>query len=104
MLSINTILLALITTCAAAVGILFALPNNLNKTYKVVSLSASGLLVIMTIYLCGTFEQTTTFFQYLAIFPWLSEMNIYASFGVDGVSLIFLGLTTVLFPFCILAS
>ena len=69
MLTINTMLLALIATCATTVGILFVLPNNLNKTYKVVSLSASGLLVTMTIYLCSAFEQTTTFFQFLAIFP-----------------------------------
>lgn len=42
--------------------------------------------------------------QFLEIYPTLLSKNLQISFGVDGLSLFFLLLTTLLFPLCILAG
>lgn len=65
----NNILLILIAICVSAIGVLLALPNNLNKSYKMVGLTTSGMLLTLTVYLCCLFDHHTTEFQFVTIFP-----------------------------------
>jgi len=54
--------------------------------------------------MCAAFNPSETKFQFLVIIPWLREISLNISFGVDGTSLLFVILTAGLFPFCVIAS
>lgn len=50
------------------------------------------------------FNNATAAFQFLSTVSWLSFFNIILSFGVDGISLFFILLTTFLVPLCLVFS
>lgn len=86
------------------VGILALMPEKLNKTYKIFTLVTSNLLFLLSLFMWLNFNKNTLQFQFVTASSWLSEFNIHLIFGVDGISLFFLVLTTLIFPFTILAS
>lgn len=99
------ILLALFGVCGFGVALLYCLPQNLNKTYQVIGLTFVFIIA------CGgcslyNVEIGGFAFQFLQISstPWLSYLKLNVSFGLDGISFLFLVLTIIIFPFCILAS
>lgn len=65
-------------------------------------LIVSILTFIESIRLWINFDYLTTDFQYLTKFSWNEDIVIL--FGLDGISLIYVVLTTMLIPICILAS
>jgi NADH-quinone oxidoreductase subunit M len=58
----------------------------------------------VSIFLWFDFDKTTAEFQYVEKVDWLPQFNISYHMGVDGISLLFVLLTTLLTPICILAS
>jgi len=66
------------------------------------ALIISILTFLESVRLWINFDYITTDFQYLTKFSWNDDISIL--FGVDGISLIFIVLTTFLIPICILAS
>lgn len=90
--------------------ILLIMPFNTNKEKvrgKLVGLGVSMLTLLESLRLWMMFDNTTSAFQYTISFKWLvSGSGAYSSilFGVDGISLFYIILTTFLIPICLLAS
>lgn len=94
---------ALFKACVLGLIYLILLPANLKKMYQAGGLLITFIAVALGLGLYGKFSADTFQFQFLTVNPWLQELNIELGFGLDGISLVFLVLTAVIFPFCILA-
>lgn len=97
-------LTTLFSACVAGIGFLYALPKNLKKTYSVGGLLIAFIALALGVMLWGQFSLDAIKYQFLSANPWLTEVNIDLTFGLDGIGLIFLALTVVIFPFCLLAT
>ncbi len=80
------------------------LPRKLIIVIKIFSLSSSFLVLSLILYIWICFDEIYTGFQFIWWSIWFQNLNLIFIFGVDGVSIYFILLTAVLFPFCILSS
>ncbi|OEJ68033.1 NADH-quinone oxidoreductase subunit M [Magnetovibrio blakemorei] len=74
--------------------------NNARKT----ALWASTITFILSLWLWFKFDNSTADFQFVENVDWIPTFNISYHLGIDGISVLFVLLTTVLTPVCILAS
>ena len=87
----------------AAIFILFIDSKNLEHMKKV-ALGASMFTFVLSLGLWVLFDRSTAVFQFREYWQWLDQVNINFNLGVDGISLFFVILTTMLIPLCLLAS
>ncbi|MBF0146891.1 MAG: NADH-quinone oxidoreductase subunit M [Magnetococcales bacterium] len=101
MLSLVTFL-PLLGALAIAIGV----RNNAHKA----NMARYGALIVsmatffLSLVLLHRFDVASSAFQFLEEVPWLPAFGIHYRMGVDGISLPFVLLTTLLTPICILAS
>ena len=88
------------------IGIFFLVlaPRNNLKLLKLISLNFSSLPFIGSLLVWAYFKKSFCQFQFVTKLEWLDFLNINLILGVDGISLFFLLLTTLLIPICILLS
>ena len=93
-------------TVLPLIGILLLLlvPSKNFKMLKLIALNFSSLPLIGSLVLWFFFKDFLGQFQFVTKLYWLSSFNINVSLGIDGISLFFLILTTLLIPICILLS
>jgi proton-translocating NADH-quinone oxidoreductase chain M len=96
---LNIILLPLI----GAIIILFTRDTNV-KLIKNVALVFSMASFVLSTFLWVLFDRSTAKFQFVEEFLWIPSSNTNFFIGVDGISLFFVILTTLLVPLCLLAS
>ena len=84
--------------------ILFFISSFNLKLIKQVSLFGSILTFFFSLFLWLGFDHFNTSFQFTCYINWFSFYNINYSLGIDGISLLFIILTTFLIPLCILMS
>lgn len=99
-----TPLVLLFIICFVGVAFLYSLPNNLKKTYQIGGLWIVFIAIFVGCNIFNSFSLDVLHFQFLSEKPWLPEMKIDLNFGLDGISFVFLILTVLIFPFCVLAS
>lgn len=80
-------------------GILF----STNKAREI-ALFTTLLTWIESIRVWLSLEMGTPEFQHIIELNWIESFNLHLQFGIDGISIMFVLLTTLLFPICILAS
>ena len=80
------------------------IPAREKTLLKFVALNAAFLSFLGSLLLWGAFDKSTGFFQFVSQFSWFPILNLNFSLGIDGISLFFLLLTTLLIPLCILIS
>ncbi len=68
------------------------------------ALWASGLTFVVSLALWFGFDRGDPGFQFVEKAAWIPSLNIAYHMGVDGISMPFVLLTTVLMPICVLAS
>jgi proton-translocating NADH-quinone oxidoreductase chain M len=68
------------------------------------SLFYSGVIFLLSLFLWINFDLLSPSFQYVVTFNWIPFYNYTVVFGVDGLSLFFILLTTLLIFLCILGS
>ena len=73
-----------------------------NNTVKYVALFTSSVNFFLSIYLWALFDQTTSEFQFVEDRVWIENFINY-KVGVDGISILFILLTTFITPLCILS-
>ena len=83
---------------------LIFLPSREEKLLKIVALNSACLSFLGSLLLWGFFQKSTGCFQFVTKLFWLYNINLNFTMGVDGISLVFLLLTTFLIPLCILTS
>nr|BBB45790.1 NADH dehydrogenase subunit 4 [Heterosigma akashiwo] len=79
-------------------------PSRYERGLKIFALNLSFFVFFCSLFLWIWFDQSTAKFQFVTSFPWFSSLNINCTFGVDGISLFLVLLTTLLFPLCLLGS
>jgi proton-translocating NADH-quinone oxidoreductase chain M len=80
------------------------IPAKNEKQLKIVALNASFLSLIGSLILWGFFQKSVGSFQFVTKIFWFPVFNINFILGIDGISIFFLLLTTLLIPLCILTS
>ena len=74
------------------------------KLMKVIALHFSSLPFLIFLIIWGGFDKSIGTFQLVTKVLWIPILNLNITLGVDGISLFFLLLTTLLIPICILIS
>ena len=89
-----------------AVGALFLFFTRSNKenniTVKYVALFTSLVNFFLSIYLWILFDQSTSEFQFVEDRVWIKDLINY-KVGIDGISILFIILTTFITPLCIIS-
>jgi len=80
------------------------IPKNNTSFIKNFALFISLSVFLYSLLLWINFDYSCAKFQFSTNFVWISCSNINFSFGLDGISLFFILLTTFIFPLCILSS
>jgi len=80
------------------------LNKNSIKQIQYFSLFFSFLTFIISLFLWIFFDNSTSIFQFTEVLTWLPHKNINCFIGIDGISLFFILLITLLTPICILSS
>jgi NADH-quinone oxidoreductase subunit M len=69
-----------------------------------VALWTSLINFMMSLFIWVNFDTSTADFQFVEYAVWMPDFNINYKMGIDGISMLFVLLTTLLTPICILAS
>lgn len=69
-----------------------------------VVLAAAVLSLVLSLWVVMLFDPSNSGFQLIERYLWIPSLNVHFSFGIDGISVLFLPLTTLLFIAVILAS
>jgi NADH-quinone oxidoreductase subunit M len=93
-----TLIVVLPLVGAAAVAVT---PREDEDIVKTITLLASGVTGLLTLYLLGVFDRDEPGFQFVSEHSWVSAFGISWKLGVDGISLFLLVLTGIIFPIAI---
>ena len=110
---INTLLLLLIISPLVAIVSVY-LPNlypslkerdlSNNSFYWSIALISSSFIFFLSSVIWLSYNHHTVYFQGLQVFEWDTFGGISLVFGIDGISILLVQLTTFLIPICFLAS
>ena len=84
--------------------LIILIPRNNLFLIRNIALNFSLITFLFSVLLWIGFDSFISKFQFITKIQWLSSLNINFILGVDGVSLLFVVLTTLIFPICILSS
>ena len=84
--------------------LLMFIPSNNFKLLKVIALNFSSLPFLGSLLVWAYFKKSIAQFQFVTKVYWLPILNLNVTLGIDGISLFFLLLTTMLIPVCLLLS
>ncbi len=79
-------------------------PEVVANNARSVALFVSSAVFLLSLILWFGFDRTTADFQFVEKLAWMDDFGISYHMGVDGISVLFVLLTTLLTPICILAS
>ena len=89
-------------------SLVILLINKNDKSYerkvKEIGLWVSIINFLLSLILLYSFDKTESQFQFIENFKLINDLGIYYYLGIDGISLSFILLTTLLIPICIITS
>jgi NADH-quinone oxidoreductase subunit M len=98
------ILSTLIFLPVAGAVLVLLIHRSKESLIKGVSLSVSVLTFLLSLLLFTNFDKTTHLMQFAENHPWIPAWNINYSLGLDGISVLFVLLSTMITILCILIS
>jgi len=107
MFGFEHLLSVLIFLPLAGAGFILMIPGDDEiavRNARRTALFASSFTFVMSLFLWFGFDGSTADFQFVEKADWIPTYNITYHLGVDGISMLFVMLTTLLTPICILAS
>ena len=104
MLSIKNLLVCILILPLIGVLFLSVIPSSNLVLLRAVALNISCLTFIFSLFLWVFFNKSVGTFQFVSKFLWIPILNLNFVLGVDGISLFFILLTTLLIPLCLLIS
>ena len=104
MLSIQNLLVYILMFPIIGILLLLLTPTRETRLLKFIALNSACFSFIGSLILWGGFSKSIGFFQFLVKLTWFPLLTLNFTLGVDGISLFFILLTTLLIPLCILAS
>lgn len=99
----NLLISILILPVLGSVLLIFT-PSKNSKLLKITALHFSSLPFLGSLLVWAFFKKSIAQFQLVTQICWIPLLNLNVSLGIDGISLFFLLLTTMLIPICILLS
>lgn len=97
-------LLILLSLPLITAVVIWLLPNYAYDLSKNIAITMSIIIFIFSMKLLFEFDNSEISFQFIQHFEWLSNWNIYFTYGIDGISIFFVILTAFLIPICIISS
>lgn len=68
------------------------------------ALAVTTVTAILSLFLLAGFDIASADYQFREVYAWIPQLNIHYNLGVDGISILLVLLTTLIMPFCVLAS
>lgn len=99
----NLLIYTLLFPIFGIVLLLFT-PAKKLKLMKLIALTSASLSFTTSLLVWGFFQNSVGSFQFVVKLFWFPNFNINFILGIDGISLFFLLLTTLLIPLCLLTS
>ncbi|WP_158045685.1 NADH-quinone oxidoreductase subunit M [Skermanella pratensis] len=98
-----------LTTFLPLVGAAFILlirgePDVVARNARNVALWTSLITFVLSVFIWLNFDSSSAAFQMVERVEWIPAFNVYYHMGVDGISVLFVLLSTFLTPLCILSS
>nr|YP_009511882.1 NADH dehydrogenase subunit 4 [Hydropuntia rangiferina]AXI97759.1 NADH dehydrogenase subunit 4 [Hydropuntia rangiferina]UAD89785.1 NADH dehydrogenase subunit 4 [Hydropuntia rangiferina] len=100
---LNPLILVSITPLLGII-ILSIIPSINIYLCRLIALNIACLTFLFSLMLWIQFDNTTSLFQFNNTYSWIQSINLYYTIGIDGISLFFILLTTLLTICCILVS
>jgi proton-translocating NADH-quinone oxidoreductase chain M len=100
----SNILIILLSLPLLSIILLLFIPTSNKFLLKTTALTASCLIFVISLFLWVWFDSSTGLFQFVNKLYWIPFFNINLTLGIDGISLFFILLTTLLTFLCILIS
>lgn len=100
---LSSILISVLVTPLIGSLIIAILPRR-DELARQLGLYTSLVTLILSIFLWIGFDKSTSQFQFVSHFAWIPQWNIDFYIGIDGISLFFILLTTLLTPICLLTG
>lgn len=97
------LLLTLLIPLATS-AVMMLLPASRHQAHRSLALFGSLASLIASFVLWFNFDHATPVFQFLSEATWISSLDIGFRFGIDGMSLLMIMLTTVIMPIAIVSS
>jgi NADH-quinone oxidoreductase subunit M len=104
MFKLNNLLLYILLFPIFGILTLLLIPAKEEKMLKLTALNFSIFSFIGSLILWGFFQKSIGAFQFVVKFFWLPSFKFKFTLGIDGISIFFLLLTTLLIPLCIFTS
>ena len=101
--SSNLLPLITLLPLLGAIGV-FLLPSKEVQTIRRVGLFTSFITFFISLFLWIFFDRSYVRFQFVWDLAWIPSSNLNFCLGIDGISIFFVLLTTLLIPLCLLAS
>jgi proton-translocating NADH-quinone oxidoreductase chain M len=100
----ENILLILLVLPLLGISLLLFIPSSNKIFLKMIGLGTSALTFICSLFLWVWFNASIGIFQFVNKTLWIPFLNFNLTLGIDGISLFFILLTTLLIFLCILIS
>ena len=104
MLSIKNLLVCILILPLIGVFFLLIIPSSNLVLLRLVALNVSCFTFVLSLILWVFFNKSMGTFQFVSKFLWIPTLNLNFVLGIDGISLFFVLLTTLLIPLCLLVS
>ena len=104
MVLIENILIYLFILPLIGVFLLMMTPSTQHDLLKKIAFNVSCLTFTCSLLLWVIFNKSMGTFQFVTKCFWINSLNLNLTLGIDGISLFFLLLTTLLIPLCLLVS
>jgi proton-translocating NADH-quinone oxidoreductase chain M len=104
MICLKNLLVYLLVLPLFGVLLLLYTPSSNIKSLKIISFRTSCVTFLLSFYITITFKPTIGSFQFVTKNTWLNLLNVNLNLGIDGISLFFVLLTTLLIALCLLIS
>ncbi|MDQ0204219.1 NADH-quinone oxidoreductase subunit M [Pectinatus haikarae] len=79
-----------------AIFLLFFVPPSSEKTIKIISATAMLISFLLTVYVYISYDNSAGGLQFTEKIPWISDLGVSYSVGIDGISLPMLFLTNII--------
>jgi len=104
MFSLKNLLFYLLMLPLFGVFQLLNTPSSDLKSLKIISFRITCITFLLSFYITIIFKPTVGTFQFVTKNSWLNLLNVNLNLGIDGISLFFVLLTTLLIALCLLIS
>ena len=102
MFNVPILPLLIVIPLVGVVFVLLSVSSNNISSAKLSALWTSIINFILSLFLPLNFDKTVPHFQFVNSFNWFNNDNLKFALGVDGISLPFIILSTLLIPLCII--